>query len=259
MIILLSPAKNMDFASSLSGDNRLFNEKGTAPLFSDKANSLVRNNLAGIGPPQFEALLGINSRLALNVSQWYAAFGKNNNPSRTSLFAYDGAVYRNMAAHSWDRSSLAFAQRHIRILSALYGCLRPGDSIQPYRLDMKASFKPEGVPSLKVFWKEPVTAYLNRELNKIPGGFVLNAASAEFSSILDRRKLDFPFITVHFKEIRQGKLKTVGTYAKMARGRMVRKIVETKTTDADAMKEWDIMGYRFYAEGSSRDELLFCR
>ena len=259
MIILLSPAKNLDFSTPLPDDTGLFYEKGTEPLFSEMAHALVRNDLSGLGHRDFEKLMGINSSLARKVSDWYAAFGNRNNPSRPALFAYDGAVYRNMAPRSWDRSSLAFGRKHIRILSALYGCLRPGDFIEPYRLDMKTPLKPGNLPSLKVYWKESVTEYLNSELEKIPGAFILDAASSEFSSVLDRRKLNFPFITLQFKEKREGKLKTVGTYAKMARGIMVRKVVETEATDTDAMKEWDIMGYRYNPEGSSKDELLFCR
>ncbi|MBN2627965.1 MAG: YaaA family protein [Spirochaetales bacterium] len=255
MIILISPAKTMDFTNPFPD----MLSSGTVPPFQKEAEFLNHTCLRERNTGEIASLMRVSEDLAEKTVLMNRAFGSPGNPVRPALFAYRGAVFQNIDPLTLNDSSLDFASAHLRILSALYGCLRPGDWIEPYRLDMKIPLEPEEKCSLTDFWREPVTSFINKELEGGGHKAVLNLASGEFSRVLDRKKLAAPLITVNFKEMRKGRLVTVGTYAKMARGRMARRILEERVRDRDTLKEWEIMGYRYNEEASGEGEMLFYR
>ncbi len=258
MIILLSPAKNMDFETPLPSGLEEFAEY-TEPQFSLQAGDLVRDCVIPQSPASLQKIMGISPGLAAETAETYRLFDQRKGISRPALFAYAGAVFQNMKVHSFDPDALVFARDHLRILSALYGYLSPLDRIRPYRLDMKTRIIPEGSSSLADFWRQDLTDALVRDLERQETPFVLNLASAEFSKVLDKKQIPCPFVTVDFKEEREGKLKTIGTYAKMARGNMVHQILTGQIADPEELKALDVMGYRYAPEKSSPLNWLFIR
>ena len=217
MIILLSPAKNMDFETPLLSAAKECCEY-TEPRFFRRAKDLVRHCLQKLNPDSLQKIMGISPALAAETAETYGQFDQREGIARPALFAYAGAVFQNMDVNNFDPSALKFARDHLRILSALYGYLSPMDRIRPYRLDMKTRIAPEGASSLYEYWRQDLTQALAGDLERQENSFVLNLASGEFSKVIDKKQIPYPFVTVDFKEEREGKLKTIGTYAKMARG-----------------------------------------
>ena len=257
MIILISPAKNMDFNSPLPEWGT--EETETFPLFQKNAEELVRSFLSGKTPEDLMSLMKISHDLAYKTCEFFKMFGKDKQETRPAVFAYAGTVFQNLDIASLGQDEIDFAQAHLRILSALYGYLSPSDRISPYRLDMKTPITPGEADSLTDYWKKTLTAALDTELKAMKKGFVLNLASSEFTRAFQIKTLSQPFITVDFKEERKGKLVTVGTYAKMARGNMVRQILIKKITRYEDLQALEIQGYRYEAELSRHDRWCFVK
>ena len=254
MIIIISPAKTLDFESASPTG------KYSEPLFTDKSEKLIRE-LRKYSPPKLEKLMKISPKLAnLNYGrfrEWHLPFTPDN--SKQALFAFRGEVYTGIDAGTMSEEEIDFAQEHLRILSGLYGILRPLDLIQAYRLEMGTPLKFEKFKDLYQFWGDSLTMTLKNELNKDTGKIVINLASNEYYKAIDPGKLDARVITPVFKDYKNGSYKFLSVYGKKARGLMSRFIISNKITDPENLKLFDIDGYFFNDRMSKGDEWVFTR
>ena len=253
MLMVVSPAKNLDYESPLA------TEKHTQPQFLDDACGLI-DQLKTLEPHQVSNLMGISEKLGqLNTErfqQWHTPFTPEN--ARPAALAFNGDVYTGLAAQEFSEKEFEFAQKHLRILSGLYGILRPLDLMQPYRLEMGTKFENKGGKDLYEFWGDIITDALNREL-QTDDGVLVNLASNEYFKSVRKKKLDARIITPQFKDWKNGQYKMISFYAKKARGLMCRYAITNGITQADDLKGFDLAGYRFSEEQSSGDNWTFLR
>ena len=255
MYAILSPAKRLDFASDPAVP------LATRPALLDHA-AVLAERLRAMPPAELQALLGLSDKLtALNHERHRAlTLDPEAEHARPALFAFRGDVYDGLDADSLDPDDLAWAQDHLGILSGLYGLLRPLDRIEPYRLEMGARLATDRGPDLASFWAEPVAAELARRL-EATGGVLVNLASAEYFKPVKRGGLPAGtrVITPVFRDTRDGRTRTVFLYAKRARGAMARWIVRERLDDPDGLRAFDWGGYRWRADLSEGDRLVFER
>lgn len=252
MKIVISPAKSLDLETALP------TKKHTQPAFQPEAerlNKLLKKKSA----KGLSKLMHISDALAsLNYErnqEWSLPFNTDN--ARPAMFTFAGDVYRGLDAFSMDESAIDFAQDHLRILSGLYGLLKPLDLMQAYRLEMGTKM-PVGVKkNLYEFWKDKITKQLNEELTS--DDILVNLASNEYFKTIDTKKLKAQVITPVFKEFKNGQYKTIGTFAKPARGMMSRYLIDTQGTTIEDIKAFNKEGYGFSEELSTETELVFTR
>ena len=252
MKLVLSPAKSLDFESKLP------TTKFTEACFlaeAERLNKLLKKKSA----KSLSKLMSISPALGqLNYErnqEWSLPFTKDN--ARQALYAFSGDVYRGLDAYTIDAKRLDYVQNTVRILSGLYGLLKPLDLIQPYRLEMGTKFPVGKNENLYEFWKKQITKSLNEELDD--DEFLLNLASNEYFKAIDTKALKVPVITATFKDFKNGEYKTIMTYAKLARGYMTRYIVDTQATTLDDLKGFNYEGYNYSEPMSSENELVFIR
>jgi uncharacterized protein len=254
MIAILSPAKTLSF------DKRYENIEYTQPLFKNQALEIM-DILREHSPLDLAGLMKINDELAeLNFFrhiEWTENHTIEN--SKQSMLAYHGAVYQGLNAETFNENQLKYSQQHLRILSGLYGVLRPLDIVQPYRLEMGTKLKNSRGKDLYVFWKEIITSYFYEEFDKTSDRVLLNLASNEYFSAIDTRKLNAQVITPVFKEYRQGTYKNVTIYAKRARGHMARFIIENEIDEIEDLKSFEEEDYEFNEDLSNTTNLVFTR
>jgi uncharacterized protein len=251
MIALLSPAKSLDFKSPVP------TEEFSQPAFLKEAESLI-NKLKKKKPSDLKEMMDISDALAeLNVqrfSEWTIDHTSAN--ARQAIFAFDGDVYDGLAARTFDEKTIRSANDRIRILSGLYGILRPLDAIMPYRLEMGSAFAPSAKQkNLSQFWQEKVT----KELLATNTDLIVNLASAEYFKAVDLKKLTMPVVTCHFKEERNGQVKIVQFYTKKARGLMAAFIARHQIEKASDLRAFDSDGYLYQASLSTEKDLVFTR
>jgi len=252
MKIVISPAKSLDFESALP------TEKFTKSAFmadSRTINKVIKQKK----PKELSALMDISDKLAdLNWQRnkkWKTPFTAEN--ARPAIYAFNGDVYQGLDAHTIPLEKLDELQNSLRILSGLYGLLKPLDLIQPYRLEMGTHLPIGESPNLYDYWKQKLTKALNKELKK--GELLINLASQEYFSAIDVKALKVPVITPEFKDYKDGKLKIISFFAKKARGMMVRYIMDTNAKTIENLKGFDYEGYRFDANLSKGNTLVFTR
>lgn len=252
MKLVLSPAKSLDYESKLP------TAKTTEACFLNEAerlNKLLKKKSA----KSLSKLMNISDNLGqLNYErnqEWSLPFTKDN--ARPAIYAFNGDVYRGLDAYTIDTKKLERLQDTVRILSGLYGLLKPLDLIQPYRLEMGTKFSVGKNKNLYEFWKKQVTQALNDELED--GEIFLNLASNEYFKAIDTKALKVPVIDVDFKEFKNGDYKTIGIFAKLARGLMARYIIDTNAKTLDDIKGFNIENYGFSEELSSKNKLVFTR
>lgn len=253
MKIIISPAKSLDFKTELPIKNF------SIPNFlseSKKINELLKKK----SPSELKSLMSISEKLAeLNWNRnntFKTPFNIEN--ARPSIFTFNGDVYSGLDAFSLSMDQLNQAQKSLRILSGLYGLLKPLDLIQPYRLEMGTKLNVEGSLNLYGFWKNKITNKLNDELNE--NEFFVNLASNEYSSAIDRKLLKTTMISPVFKDMKNGKLKIISFYAKKARGMMVRYILDNEINNLEDLRGFDYGGYSYSSEESEKmKELVFIR
>ncbi len=254
MITIISPAKKLDIKSETGG------MKHTTPEFTDKAAALVEE-LRQFSPTDLAVLMNVSNDIANltfeRYSQWKEPFNTTN--ARQALFAFKGDVYRSLDAGSLGKDDLEFAQGHLRIISGLYGILRPLDLIRPYRLEMGAAFTTSEGGSLYDYWTATITKALNKELKKQNTAVLVNLASQEYFRAVDTDKLEGDVITPVFKEYRDDQYKVLGILAKKARGMMVRFIIRKRIDDPQEIKLFNEGGYSFDYNLSSEKEWVFTR
>lgn len=252
MKIITSPAKLMTVEPAVSP------LKSTTPTFIEDAAN-IHSYLKEKSPKYLSELMEISQKLA--DENWERNQNWNPKPSKKesaqAIFAFTGEVYRGLDARTMDQDSLKYLQKNYRILSGLYGLLKPSDKIMLYRLEMGRKFKFEHYKNLYEFWREKLTEQLNSELTS--RDIILNLASSEYVKALDRKKLKAPVIDFDFFELKDGKLKTIVVYTKHARGMMVRFCAETGAKTLNDVKAFNMEGYRLDDDLSTATKLVFTR
>ncbi|MHA7058342.1 peroxide stress protein YaaA [Aquimarina sp. M1] len=253
MKIVISPAKSLNYNDKLPTD------RGTQPKFLETAAQINRK-LSRMSKNEIADLMSISDKLAdLNYTR-YQDFQENHTKknSRPAVYAFDGDVYAGLNAYHIPTDKLDRLQDTLRILSGMYGILRPLDLIQPYRLEMGTKLAIERNENLYEVWKEMVTTALNDELNE--DELFLNLASNEYFGAVDKKKLKVPIITPVFKDWKNDKLKVISFYAKKARGMMVRYIIDNEVETIEHLKGFNYDGYNFSEEYTTKsNELVFVR
>jgi cytoplasmic iron level regulating protein YaaA (DUF328/UPF0246 family) len=245
MLIVLSPAKSLDLDTPPTTDRH------TTPQFIDRAAELIRV-LKDYSPAQIGALMSISDPLAvLNVTR-YASWHPDHDTARQAVMSFDGDVYTGLDARSLKPKALDYLQAHVRILSGLYGVLRPLDGMHPYRLEMGTRLANPRGKDLYAFWGDRVTAALNADLKDAGAPVLVNLASEEYFKSVQPKLLDVPVITPVFEDWKNGKYKIISFFAKRARGMMARYAAQQGITDAEDLKAFDVDGYAF-DEGVSTD------
>ena len=252
MLIVLSPAKSLDL------DTPSPTRQHTLPEFTQQAarlNSVLRD----LSPGQVGDLMHISDQLStLNVAR-YATWTPDHADGYQAMMAFNGDVYAGLDARSLDEAALQFAQRHLRILSGLYGLLRPLDLIHPYRLEMGTKLATPAGKDLYAFWGETITTALNAQLAATQSSALVNLASEEYFKSVKPKLLAAPVITPVFEDWKNGKYKIISFYAKRARGMMARFAIERGITDAEGLKAFDVDGYAFVPGESTGKSWLFRR
>lgn len=252
MLLVLSPAKSLDLETPSP------TQEHTLPDFIDRAGQLI-GVLRDLSPGQVVDLMHISDALsALNVAR-YASWTADHAEGHQAVMAFDGDVYGGLDARSLPPDAIAFAQRHLRILSGLYGLLRPLDLIHPYRLEMGTRLANPGGKDLYTFWGEAITRALNAQLAQTGSTALVNLASEEYFKSVKPKLLDAPVVTPVFEDWKNGKYKIISFFAKRARGMMARYAIENAITDPQALKEFDVDGYAFVAEASTERNWTFRR
>ncbi len=254
MIIVISPAKTLDFETPVRTENF------SMPDFLDDSAALI-DRLRKLEPDQIGRLMSISPKLAtLNSNryfEWQRPFNLEN--ARQALFAFKGDVYTGLDAETLGENDVEFAQAHLRILSGLYGVLRPLDLMQPYRLEMGTQLENTRGKNLYEFWGDKITAAINQDLKKQQANTLINLASHEYFKSVKPGKLNAAVVTPVFKDQKNGVYKIISFFAKKARGLMSRYIIQNQLTTPDTIKKFDVAGYRFDSAESSENEWVFLR
>jgi cytoplasmic iron level regulating protein YaaA (DUF328/UPF0246 family) len=252
MLILLSPAKAMNFAPPpvTAPLTRPGLEADTAQL----ATAARRLSVA-----QIRSLMDLSEKLAVLNRERFQAFDPEAEGALQAAFAFNGDVYAGLKARELDPDALAWAQDHVRILSGLYGVLKPLDGIQPYRLEMGSPLRTRRGKTLYAFWGDRLGRALAAELEGRADPVVVNAASQEYASAVDRKALGARVVDVRFEEEKDGRSKIISFFAKRARGALARFAIDNRIERADDLRAFDRDGYRFQAGESSADLWVFSR
>lgn len=254
MLTVISPAKTLDF------DTPAGTKSATQPEFLAQSAGLVEDARA-LSPEDIQALMGVSENIAqLNhrrFMDWRVPFELDN--AKQSILAFKGDVYTGLEASTLTEAQLSFAQSHLRILSGLYGVLRPLDLMQPYRLEMGLKFVNRGGKNLYQFWGDAITKSLNKQLQNSRSKVLVNLASNEYFKSVQSKMLDADIITPVFKDFKGGKYKVISFFAKRARGQMARFIIDNELDEPDGIKEFTADGYRYNKAESSAREWLFTR
>ena len=254
MIILMNSSKTLDFEQ----EARI--SKYTTPEFATDAEILVRK-LRQLSASDFSKLMKVSAKLAkLNIER-YASWHPQAKGSKAkqALLAFKGDIYSGMEVETYKREDFDYAQKHVRILSGLYGILRPLDLIQPYRLEMAAKLATARGKNMYQFWGAKIRDSVKALLKQEKSGELVNLCSTEYFKATKPDDLDARVITPAFKEFKDGAYRFVTIYAKKARGMMCNYMIQNQLRQADAIKSFNVAGYRFNPEISSDDEWVFAR
>ncbi len=253
LLAVLSPAKKLDFGAAPA-----FAKATTPALLKDTARLAARAK--EFTREDLRRLMDLSPKLAdLNYTRFQSFDIDGGNNAKPAIFAFNGDVYLGFDAKSLEKADIAFAQKHIAILSGLYGLLRPLDAIQPYRLEMHSHVKTERGKDLYAFWRRDLTAHLNTVTAKLKSPTIINLASQEYWGAVDEKVLDAPVIQTAFKEIKNGKASVVSFLAKKARGMMARFIVQNRLTTAKGLQKFAVAGYAYDAKASNDAVWVFSR
>ncbi len=253
MLMVISPAKTLDYESPLA------TEISTQPDFLEQSRQLI-DQLKELEPHQVSNLMSISDNLgqlnAERFSKWQTPFTPDN--ARQAILAFKGDVYTGLDAQSFSQKEFQFAQKQLRILSGLYGVLKPLDLMQPYRLEMGTKLENPHGKDLYEFWGSTLTQEINRLLSK-DDGVLVNLASNEYFKAIRKNDLEGQLITPNFKDQKNGEYKIISFYAKKARGLMCRYAIQNGITKAEDLKKFDLDGYYFSPEQSDSNSWIFLR
>jgi cytoplasmic iron level regulating protein YaaA (DUF328/UPF0246 family) len=254
MLLLISPAKTLDYETPVTTQLK------SEPEFTDRAETLI-NNLRDYAPQDIAELMKLSDKLAsLNVARYQSWVKEHNEANaKQALLAFKGDVYTGLDAESFDDEDYQFAQNHLRILSGLYGLLKPMDLMQPYRLEMGTKLQNEAGKNLYIYWGSTITDRLNNELDDEQTPVVVNLASNEYFKSVQPKALNARLISPEFKDLKNGQYKIISFYAKKARGLMTRYAIKNRIENPEELKQFDLEGYRFNASMSEGDKWVFTR
>lgn len=254
MLFVVSPAKNLDY------DTPVPVKKHTKALLL-KESELLIPDLKTLAPQDLSKLMSISDKLGVlnydRYQDWSLPFTTKN--ARQAAFAFKGDVYIGLDAYSMEEDDMAFAQQSMRILSGLYGLLRPLDLIQPYRLEMGTKFKNERGKDLYEFWGDKITAELNKQLKKNNSDTLINLASNEYFKSVKPKLLNAEIITPVFKDWKNGEYKMISFFAKKARGLMSAYIIKNRIETPEELKSFNLEGYRYSKSLSESNKWVFTR
>jgi cytoplasmic iron level regulating protein YaaA (DUF328/UPF0246 family) len=251
MLIVLSPAKRLDF-TEVEG------VAATRPRLMDDTATLSRTARRQT-QADLRRLMGISDDLAKLNQARFKAFDAEADTGVQAAFAFAGDVYQGLEARALGRRDLDWAQEHLRILSGLYGLLRPLDRIQPYRLEMGVRLKTRRGSSLYDFWGDRISKQLNADAEGQADPTLVNLASQEYFGAVDARALKLPVVTCQFRETRDGESRIISFFAKKARGTMARFAIDQRIDRAEDLKAFDRDGYRFDKAASTETDWIFIR
>jgi cytoplasmic iron level regulating protein YaaA (DUF328/UPF0246 family) len=253
VIILLSPAKTLDFESSFPELNF------TTPVFQKDAVELVKT-ITSMGKSGLQTLMKLSDKLSELNDQRFAQFREKPKDIhvRPAIFAFNGDVYEGLNIKSFSKEEIYYAQENLRVLSGLYGLLKPLDVIQPYRLEMGTKLNNSRGNNLYKWWGQKLSNQLNKELKKHPSQSIINLASEEYFKSV-KKDLKVNHVSPIFQDYVSGEYKTVGIYAKKARGLMAAFILKNKIDKLYFLKDFNCEGYKFEFEESSEKKLFFRR
>ena len=249
MLVVVSPAKKLNM-------NPINKVKETKPFFAENVNELI-TEVRKLSSDNLKDLMGISSQLAELNKKRFTDFGKQGR--KAAAFAFAGDTYKGLDIEKMNQHDLEWAQKHLRILSGLYGLLRPLDSIEPYRLEMGCKLKGSHGNSLYEYWDHKISNNLNQHAKKIGTDTLVNCASNEYFNAVDSKKLNLEVINPVFLENKSGKSKVISFFAKRARGAMARFIIEQRVKEVNGLKDFDLGGYKFQPKDSSNNKMVFLR
>ncbi len=254
MLMVISPAKTLDYTSPVKL------KEHTEPEHIKQSEQLIKQ-LKKLSVQDVASLMSISDKLAaLNVArfaEWSTKFTTEN--ARQAILAFKGDVYTGLAVEDFSAKDYKFAQKHLRILSGLYGVLRPLDLMQPYRLEMGTKLANSKGKDLYEFWGEQITEWLNKAITEQGDGILLNLASNEYFKSVKTKQLDAKIIDVDFKDLKNGQYKIISFYAKKARGMMARYVIKNQLKEVEQLKQFDSEGYYYSEEHSTTSKLIFLR
>lgn len=246
MIIILSSAKTLKEIKSKTQD-------GTKPIFEKETNQIVEK-LKKKSLVEIKEILNTNNKIAQLNLERFQNFHKIK--KKLAIFNYNGLVFKQLDREKYNQNQINFTQKHILILSGIYGILKPLDLISDYRLEMSCK-----INQIKMsdFWKKSITQEVNNSLKDHEEKYVINLASLEYSSSLDQNSLIYPLININFKIYKDNKYQTIGIFAKKARGLMLNYIISNKITKLEEIKGFNLENYRFNKEKSDKTNLVFLK
>ncbi|MDQ6986032.1 MAG: YaaA family protein [Candidatus Dojkabacteria bacterium] len=239
MVFITSPAKTQDFTK------KIISKLSSEPVYLAKANKIA-TNIKKLDKNAFKSFLKVSDKLAdLNYERfesWSSAIEK------PAIEVYKGEIYKQFEAHNFNEQDHVYLQKHLRIITGMYGILKPYDFIKPYRLEMKANIEKLNLskPTLYKFWSTLVTNDLNLEMVKYKkeSRFVINLASGEYSKVIDIKKLKGKFINIEFRQTKNSVTKNIGLYAKQGRGSFIDFLIKNKINDIEGVKKFNLGGYK---------------
>jgi len=254
MLLVISPAKTLDL------DTPPQTKKYSTPAYLDQAEQLVRR-MRQYNELDVMELMSVSAKIAeLNVqrfAEWHTPFTRKN--AKQAVLAFKGDVYTGLDAQSFSEADFKFAQQHVRILSGLYGVLRPLDLMQAYRLEMGRKIDTDRGKNLYEFWDTQITEALNKQLKSLGSNHLINLASNEYFKSVKPKLLDAEIITPEFKDYKNGAYKMMGVYAKKARGMLSRYIVQNQITEPQMIQEFNEDGYKINKKLSKGNTWVFTR
>lgn len=254
MLMVISPAKTLDYETPPA------TTRFTQPQYLDHSQELIEQ-LREFSPAQISELMHVSDKIgglnAARFGSWTPAFTPAN--AKQALQAFKGDVYTGLDAQSLSEADFDYAQQHLRMLSGLYGLLRPLDLMQPYRLEMGTKLANARGKDLYAFWGTRISEWLNEALAEQGDDLLLNLASNEYFSAVKRSALNARVIDTEFRDFKNGQYKIISFYAKKARGMMSRFVIQNRIKDVEGLKQFDEQGYRFDATLSSAQKVVFLR
>ncbi|RAK56753.1 peroxide stress protein YaaA [Phenylobacterium deserti] len=252
MLIVLSPAKSLDFTAAPDSVPL------TAPQLTDQTAELAKVTRK-LTAADLKRLMSLSDNLAKLNRERFQSFDPASEEGLQAAFAFNGDVYTGLKARELDKKGLAWAQEHVRILSGLYGLLRPLDAIQPYRLEMGVKLKTKRGQSLYDFWGDRISVALNEAAMGHKDKTLVNCASGEYFGAVDRGALKLPVLSCRFLEEKDGERRIISFYAKKARGLLARWAIDNRMQRAEDLKAFDTADYRYDPQASSEAEFTFVR
>lgn len=252
MLMVISPAKALNFAAPA------LNAPMTTPAFGGDIAELAKVTRR-LRVSDLKKLMSISDNLATLNRERFQAFDPESEDGLQAIFAFNGDVYTGLAARELNAASVKWAQGHLRILSGLYGLLRPLDVIQPYRLEMGSQLKTKRGKSLYDFWGERLSIALNEAAENQADPTLVNLASQEYFGAVKAKALTIPLVNCHFREERDGEMRTLSFFAKRARGTMARFAIDNRIDRAADLRAFDRDGYSFRADLSGDADWVFAR